>query len=87
LLTWNASGHFSGPGTINANGDVLVGPGGGEKTLRDCVFNNAGTATLLGGFNMPHGTVVFNNLATGVIDIQADSGSSGSIISGLGQTL
>ncbi|UCE61086.1 MAG: hypothetical protein JSU63_04915 [Phycisphaerales bacterium] len=87
LLTWNTAGHFSGPGTINANGDVLVNPAGGEKTLRDCVFNNAGTATLLGQFTMAHGTVVFNNLATGVIDIQADSGSSGSIISGLGQTL
>jgi hypothetical protein len=87
LFTWNASGHFSGPGTLHANGDVLVGPGGGEKTLRDCVFNNAGTATLLGPFTMASGTVVFNNLATGVVDIRADSGPSGSIISGLGQTL
>ncbi|UCE61981.1 MAG: hypothetical protein JSU63_09675, partial [Phycisphaerales bacterium] len=74
LLTWNTAGGFSGPGTVNANGGVLVNPGGGEKTLRDCVFNNAGTATLLGAFSLASGTVVFNNLATGVIDIQADSG-------------
>ena len=87
LLTWNTAGGFSGPGTVNANGGVLVNPGGGEKWIRDCIFNNAATATLLGGFNMPYGAVAFNNLATGVIDIQADSGSSGSIISGLGKNL
>jgi len=82
LLTWNASGGFSGPGTVYADGDVVIGPGGGEKWLRDCTFNNAGTATFLGAFSLSSGTVVVNNLATGVMDIQVDGGA----ISGLRQT-
>ncbi|UCC30706.1 MAG: hypothetical protein JSU86_00210 [Phycisphaerales bacterium] len=85
LTTWNGGGHFdgAGTGTVNAEGDVLVNYSGDEKSLRYCTFNNTATATLLGGFNMPYGTVVFNNLATGVIDIQFDGG----VISGLHQTL
>jgi len=71
LLTWNQGGGFNGPGTVNANGDVLVNINGDEKSLRDCTFNNAGTATFLGGFNRPTSAVV-NNLATGVMDFQAD---------------
>ncbi|UCG16914.1 MAG: S-layer family protein [Phycisphaerales bacterium] len=74
LTTWNAGGEFYGPGTINADGDVLVNPNGDQKVLRDCVFNNAGTATFLGGFNRPT-PAVFNNLATGVVDIQFDGGA------------
>ncbi len=71
LLTWNAGGRLYGTGTINADGDVLVNVNGDEKSLRNCVFNNAGTATFLGGFNRTAPAEV-NNLETGVIDIQAD---------------
>ncbi len=82
LLTWNGGGHFRGPGVVNADGPMVVGSGGSEKTLYKRVFNNASTATLLGGFTL--GTeVVFNNLDTGVIDIQFDGGA----ISGIYQTL
>ena len=82
LLTWNTSGGFCGPGMVNANGDVLVKEATGEKWLSACVFNNAGTAIFLGQFTMSS-SAVFNNLSTGVIDIQID----GIPISGLLQTL
>ncbi|MFH1747890.1 MAG: S-layer family protein [Planctomycetota bacterium] len=72
LTTWNAGGDFGGTGTVNANGDVLVGPSGDQKTLSNCTFNNAATATFLSGIN--RASSVFNNLATGVMDIQADVG-------------
>jgi hypothetical protein len=75
LLTWGASSQFRGPGTVNANGDVVVEAGGGEKRLYERVFNNAATATFLGPLNLSS-SGVFNNLASGLIDIQADSGAS-----------
>ncbi len=71
-LTWNAGGDFAGPGTVHANCDVLVNPNGDQKTLSSCTFNNAATATFLGGIN--RSSSVFNNLATGVMDIRADVG-------------
>ncbi len=73
LLTWNAAGAFMGPSTVHANGGMLIGAGGGAKTLYDRVVNNAGTATFLGGFGMS-GASVFNNLSGGVMDIQVDGG-------------
>ncbi len=73
LLTWNGGGYFNGPGTINADGDVLVNAATNQRMLANCVLNNAGTATLLGGFNRT-GSAVLNNLETGVIDIRADGG-------------
>lgn len=78
LTTWKPAGHFSDPGTINANGGLLVEAGSGEKSLDDRVFNNAGTATFLGAFVMTY-SAVFNNLSTGVMDIQVD----GTIIAGV----
>ncbi|MHC5109405.1 MAG: hypothetical protein ACYTHJ_05960 [Planctomycetota bacterium] len=88
LTTWYGAGHFDGDGTgvVNCNGDLLVSAASAEKTMRECVFNNSATATLLGQFSMSN-MIAFNNLATGVIDIKADSGTSGSIISGLGEIL
>lgn len=70
-MTWNEGGRLYGTGTVTANGDTLVSVNGDEKSLRNCTFNNAGTATFLGGFNRSSPAVV-NNLETGVMDIQAD---------------
>jgi hypothetical protein len=84
LLTWS-SGSFYGPGTINADGDVLVNSAG-TRWIRECVFNSAGTATLLGRIDMSD-SAVFNNLDTGVMDIQGDGSGSGYVINGVGQTL
>jgi len=81
LLTWNGGGYFRGPGVVNANGGVVIGSGGSEKTLYERVFNNASTATFLGPLSLST-SGVFNNLASGVIDIQVDSGAS--IIGGSG---
>jgi hypothetical protein len=81
LTTWNAGGDFGGTGTVNANGDVLINPNGDQKTLNNCTFNNAATATFLGGFG--RSSAVVNNLATGVMDIQADVG----VLSGYAQPL
>ncbi|MBN2561627.1 MAG: hypothetical protein JXQ75_11925 [Phycisphaerae bacterium] len=75
LLTWNAGGGFDGTGTVNADGDVLVNTNGDQKTLSDCTFNNAATATFLGGFS--RSSAVVNNLETGVMDFQADVGLGG----------
>ena len=70
-LTWNRGGEFRDAGAITTNGDVLVGPNGDRKLLDDTTFNNAATATFLGGVECS-GSAVFNNLATGVVDLQAD---------------
>ena len=70
-LTWNRGGEIKDAGTITAYGDVLVGPNGDRKLLDDTTFNNAATATFLGGVEC-RGSAVFNNLATGVVDLQAD---------------
>ncbi len=74
-FSWNASGHVSGPSVFNIMGTSTVGPGGGEKTLRDRVLNNHGTMTMLGGFQMLSAAEL-NNLPGAVIDIQFDSGAA-----------
>ncbi|MBN2445151.1 MAG: hypothetical protein JXO22_00370 [Phycisphaerae bacterium] len=80
LMTWNQGGRFYGPGTIDAVGTMLVSTNGDERFLGGCTFNNAGTATFLGGFNRQTLAVV-NNLDTGVMDFQADV----AVIGGSGQ--
>lgn len=76
LLTWKASGHFSGSGDVNADGGIIIEAGGGEKTLRHRTLNNAGTATFLGSLSL-QSSAVFNNLFGSVMDIQVDGGVIG----------
>jgi hypothetical protein len=50
---------------------MTVEAGGSSKTIRDRVVNNAGNATFLSGLEMSYASE-FNNLASGVIDVQND---------------
>ncbi len=75
LLTWNSSGSIVGPGTINADGGLLVTAGSGERTLNNRILDNAATATFQGCLSLS-GTATFNNLPGAVMDIQFDSGAS-----------
>jgi hypothetical protein len=75
LLIWNSAGGFTGPKTVNANGPVQVNSGSGQKTISNCTFNNADTATLLTQLGLSSST--FNNLPGGVMDVRHDSGVFG----------
>ncbi|UCE61087.1 MAG: hypothetical protein JSU63_04920, partial [Phycisphaerales bacterium] len=74
LLTWGGSygtTSFIGPGVLNVNGDMTIESGGSIKRLDNRVLNNAGTATFLSRLRVD-GSAAFNNLPSGVMDIQFD---------------
>jgi|GEM_PF-1508011 len=74
LLTWGGSyaeSRFIGPGVVNLNGDTTIEAGGSTKRLDNRVLNNAGTATFLHRLRLD-GSAAFNNLPSGVMDIQVD---------------
>ncbi len=74
LLTWGGSygtASFSGPGVLNVNGDMTIGAGNGLKRLSNRILNNAGTATFLSRLRLD-ASAAFNNLPSGVMDIQVD---------------
>ncbi|MBI4672552.1 MAG: PD40 domain-containing protein [Chloroflexi bacterium] len=69
-LDWRA-GTMAGSGTTYANGATTF-RSAGEKLL-ERKFENAGTATWAGGdIELVGSGAVFNNLASGVLDIRAD---------------
>jgi hypothetical protein len=70
-LTWGAGTTFRGPGILNVNGQMNVGPGGGQKSLVDRILNVSGEVIFNGAFGL-NGSAVVNNLATGVMDLRID---------------
>ncbi len=74
-LTW-LNGTISGTGTVNANGTLALGAADGNsytQVLDGCTLNNAGSATWLSesGYFDQQNASIFNNLASGSLNIQA----------------
>jgi len=72
-LTWggsSGSASFKGPGVVNVDGDMTIAASS-TNYLQNRVLNNAGHTTFLGRLSLAS-SAVFNNLASGVIDIQND---------------
>ena len=81
-LTWPQSASFYGPGVVNSNGTMIVGPGGGQKELYLRDLKIGGLATFDGGIAVKGGSVV-NNLVGGTMDLRID----GTVLSGRYETL
>jgi len=72
-LTWggsSGSASFKGPGVVYVDGDMTI-EATSTNYLQNCVLNNAGHTTFLGRLSLSS-SAVFNNLASGVMDIRHD---------------
>ncbi|WP_353779314.1 HYR domain-containing protein [Winogradskyella sp. 3972H.M.0a.05] len=67
-------GSLNGGGTLTNLGTINL-PGTGSKSIfEDSNFDNEGTVNITGAGNLSISQGIFNNEASGVLDLQADSG-------------
>lgn len=79
-LTWLARGIFLGPGVIDLYGDTAVTDASAfQHGLSNAELNNYGTVALIQAISLSNGAK-FNNMATGVLDVQREDTDSAIII-------